>query len=530
MSQSFDEISAQLKRRHRRSARLKWISMGALGLAGLFLVVFFADMLNKGLPAFQQTRIQVEVDYSEQASQLPLAAVDEEVRDLVSRGWLRTLPRLMRNDPARLGTSRSEWVLADGQVDQYFKGHASRLRDDARERVDALAEQGRVALRFNTTFFTRGDSKMPELAGIMSAAIGTVMTMLVTLAVAFPIGVMTAVYLEEFAPDNRLTQIIEININNLAAVPSIVFGLLGLAVLLGFFGLPRGAPLVGGMVLSLMTLPTIIIATRAALKAVPPSIREAAYGVGASKQQVVMHHVLPLAMPGIMTGAIIGTARAMGESAAVLMIGMVAFIVDIPKGITDPATVLPVQIFLWADAPERGFVERTSAGIMVMDEDTCMVKMLYYATKFFSHESCGQCFPCREGTQRMREILTRITQGKGTEDDLRLLDELCWVVKETSLCGLGQTAPNPVLTTLRYFRDEYLTHIREKRCPAKVCRELIVYHIESTLCDGCHACVQVCSTEAILGEKKSAHTIDGAKCIKCGACLEVCQPRAVLVS
>ena len=175
-----------------------------------------------------------------------------------------------------------------------------------------------------------------------------------------------AIYLEEFAPKNKLTDIIEVNINNLAAVPSIVFGLLGLAVLLGFFGLPRGAPLVGGMVLSLMTLPTIIIATRAALKAVPPSIREAAYGVGASKQQVVMHHVLPLAMPGVMTGAIIGTARAMGESAAVLMIGMVAFIVDVPTSITDSSTVLPVQIFLWADAPERGFVERTSAGIMVM--------------------------------------------------------------------------------------------------------------------------------------------------------------------
>ncbi len=195
---------------------------------------------------------------------------------------------------------------------------------------------------------------------------GTFLTIITAILLALPISVAAAIYLEEFAPKNKLTDIIEVNINNLAAVPSIVFGLLGLAVLLGFFGLPRGAPLVGGMVLSLMTLPTIIIATRAALKAVPPSIREAAYGVGASKQQVVMHHVLPLAMPGVMTGAIIGTARAMGESAAVLMIGMVAFIVDVPTSITDSSTVLPVQIFLWADAPERGFVERTSAGIMVM--------------------------------------------------------------------------------------------------------------------------------------------------------------------
>jgi phosphate transport system permease protein len=195
---------------------------------------------------------------------------------------------------------------------------------------------------------------------------GTFLTIVTAILLSLPISVAAAIYLEEFAPKNKLTDIIEVNINNLAAVPSIVFGLLGLAVLLGFFGLPRGAPLVGGMVLSLMTLPTIIIATRAALKAVPPSIREAAYGVGASKQQVVMHHVLPLAMPGVMTGAIIGTARAMGESAAVLMIGMVAFIVDVPTSITDSSTVLPVQIYLWADAPERGFVERTSAGIMVM--------------------------------------------------------------------------------------------------------------------------------------------------------------------
>jgi ferredoxin len=168
--------------------------------------------------------------------------------------------------------------------------------------------------------------------------------------------------------------------------------------------------------------------------------------------------------------------------------------------------------------------------MVVMDEDTCMVDVARYFMEFLEDESCGQCFPCREGTQRMREILTRITQGKGTEDDLRLLDDLGWMTRETSLCGLGQTAANPVLTTLRYFRDEYLTHIREKRCPAKVCRELIVYHIEPTLCDGCHACVHVCSTDAILGEKKNVHTIDDAKCIKCGACLEVCQPKAVLVS
>ncbi|MGQ4877453.1 phosphate ABC transporter permease PstA [Billgrantia sp. LNSP4103-1] len=366
MSQSFDEISAQLRRRHRRSARLKWLSLGALGLAVAFLVLFFADMLSKGLPAFQQTQLLVEIDYSEQASQMPPAALDEEVRDLVSRGWLRTLPRQMRDNPELLGTTRSEWVLADGQVDQYLKGHANRLRDDARERVDRLVAEGRAELKFNTTFFNRGDSKMPELAGIMAAAVGTVMTMLVTLAVAFPIGVMTAVYLEEFAPDNRFTQLIEININNLAAIPSILFGLLGLAIFIQFFGMPRSSPLVGGMTLALMTLPVIIIATRTALRSVPDSIRHAAFGVGCSRWQVVRDHVLPLAMPGIMTGSIIGLAQAMGETAPLIIVGMVAFIPDVGASFTNAATVLPAQIFTWSGEPDRAFIERTAGGILVL--------------------------------------------------------------------------------------------------------------------------------------------------------------------
>ncbi|MGM1053019.1 MAG: phosphate ABC transporter permease PstA [Pseudomonadota bacterium] len=366
MSHTFDEISDQLRKRHRKSSRLKWISMGALGLAGLFLVLFFTDMLVKGLPAFQQAQIQVQVDYSEQASQLSLAAVDEEVRDLVSRGFLRTIPLRMQNDPELLGISRSEWVLADGQVDQYLKGHASRLGDDAKGRVDRLAAEGRVELKFNTTFFTRGDSKMPELAGIMSAAVGTVLTLMVTLAIAFPIGVMTAVYLEEFAPDNRVTQIIEININNLAAIPSILFGLLGLAIFINFFGVPRSTPLVGGMTLALMTLPVIIISTRTALRSVPDSIRHAAFGVGCSRWQVVRDHVLPLAMPGIMTGSIIGLAQAMGETAPLIIVGMVAFIPDVGTSITQAATVLPAQVFTWSGEPDRAFIEKTAGGIIVL--------------------------------------------------------------------------------------------------------------------------------------------------------------------
>ena len=215
----------------------------------------------------------------------------------------------------------------------------------------SCAAEGALALKFNKTFVTGGDSREPEKAGIWGAVVGSFFTLVLTLLLSFPIGVATAIYLEEFARRNRWTDLIEVNINNLAAVPSIVFGLLGLAVFIGFFGLPRSAPLVGALVLTLLTLPTIIIASRAALKAVPPSIREAALGMGASKIQMVTHHVLPLAMPGMLTGTIIGMARALGESAPLLMIGMVAFIVDIPKGITDAATALPVQVFLWSDSP-----------------------------------------------------------------------------------------------------------------------------------------------------------------------------------
>jgi phosphate transport system permease protein len=257
-------------------------------------------------------------------------------------------------------------MLMKGHFDRGLPESTRRLTDAQLEWVDRLVEQDRLEKRFNTTFFTAGDSREPELSGIRGAVVGSFYTLLVTLLLAFPIGVATAVYLEEYAKRNRWTDLIEVNINNLAAVPSIVFGLLGLAVFINFFGIPRSTPLVGGIVLALMTLPTIIIATRASLKSVPPSIREAALGVGASRTQTVFQHVLPQAMPGMLTGAIIGMAQALGETAPLLMIGMVAFIVDVPGGVTDPSTVLPVQIFLWADSPERAFVERTSAAIMVL--------------------------------------------------------------------------------------------------------------------------------------------------------------------
>lgn len=253
------------------------------------------------------------------------------------------------------------------QVVSYMTPEASRrVNDRVVTWLERLKEKGEVQSGFNWRFFSAGDSREPELAGIRGALVGSLLTLLVTLVLCLPIGVAGAIYLEEFAPKNRFTEIIEININNLAAVPSIVFGLLGLAVFLNFFGLPRSAPVVGGLVLALLVLPTIIIASRAALKAVPPSIKEAALGVGASHQQAIFHHVLPLAMPGIMTGAIIGMAHALGETAPLLMIGMVAFIVEPATSIVDAATVLPVQIYLWSDLPEIGFQARTAAAIMVL--------------------------------------------------------------------------------------------------------------------------------------------------------------------
>jgi phosphate transport system permease protein len=249
----------------------------------------------------------------------------------------------------------------------YVTPEADRKVDDSKVAfLDRVQTDGNVSRGLNTLFFTSGDSREPEMAGIRGALVGSILTLAVTLALCLPIGVMAAIYLEEFASKNWFTDLIEININNLAAVPSIVFGLLGLAVFLNFFGLPRSAPVVGGLVLALLVLPTIIIASRAALRAVPPSIKEAALGVGASHQQAIFHHVLPLAMPGIMTGTIIGMAHALGETAPLLMIGMVAFIVDIPGGFTDSATALPVQIYLWSDLPEAAFKQKTAAAIIVL--------------------------------------------------------------------------------------------------------------------------------------------------------------------
>jgi phosphate transport system permease protein len=398
-----EAVARGLRARYWAERRFKFYGLAAVTLGMLFLGVLFFSIISKGWSAFRQTYVQLEVtydpalldpdgtgtkealaqgDYSAlvKASLRSLFPVVQEraslrkLYGLVSSSASFELQKRLADDPAKLGKSERVWLLGDDDLDQYYKGRILRsepestrpLTDQQLDWADQLHKSGAAQLRFNTRFFTSGDSREPELAGVWGAVAGTFFTLLVTLVLSFPIGVAAAIYLEEFAKKNRMTDLIEVNINNLAAVPSIVFGLLGLAVFINFFGLPRSAPLVGGLVLTLMTLPTIIIASRAALKAVPPSIREAALGMGASKIQMVAHHVLPLALPGMLTGTIIGMARALGESAPLLMIGMVAFIVDIPKGLFDPATVLPVQVFLWSDIPERAFVERTSGAIIVL--------------------------------------------------------------------------------------------------------------------------------------------------------------------
>ncbi|WP_404810396.1 phosphate ABC transporter permease PstA [Microbulbifer pacificus] len=396
-----ERIAKRLASRHRKEKLFRGLGIASIAFGILAVVVLFTDIISKGASAFVQTQIQLQVNYD--PAELGIDKVDHEslawanfdgvirnalrerfpdvsgrsekreLYSLVSSGAGFDLRERLERNPGLLGQSETIWVNADDDVDTYVKslskskeGFLGRTSEQKAGWINALLASGEMEKRFNKTFFTNGDSREPEQAGIRAALVGSLFTLLVTLVLSFPIGVAAAIYLEEFAPKNRWTDLIEVNINNLAAVPSIVFGLLGLAIFINFFELPRSAPLVGGLVLTLMTLPTIIISSRASLKSVPPSIREAAMGMGASRMQVVLHHVLPLAMPGMLTGAIIGMAQALGETAPLLMIGMVAFIVDVPHGVTDPSTVLPVQIFLWADSPERAFVERTSAAIMVL--------------------------------------------------------------------------------------------------------------------------------------------------------------------
>lgn len=397
MTNPFSFHAPELKRRRASERRFKLSGLAAIIFAIGFLVVMVGSIAWTGSGALRESVIQISLDLGPDSidpgnltkakySTIVKSALKERFPDVKKRKELRKLYGILSPDaslelkqyildnPQVVGGEIDFWFLASDDADLYLKGSVDTSLAENRRKfndleialVDSLSESGQVKRQYNTRFFTNGDSREPELAGILSSLVGSAFTLLICFGISFPVGVGAAIYLEEFSKKGRISEFIEVNINNLAAVPSIVFGLLGLAIFLNFFGLPRSSPLVGGMVLALMTLPTIIIASRAALRAVPPSIREAALGIGASKIQTTFHHVAPLALPGMLTGAIVGMARALGETAPLLMIGMVAFIADVPKGILDSATALPVQIFLWADAPQRGFLEKTSAAIIVL--------------------------------------------------------------------------------------------------------------------------------------------------------------------
>jgi len=395
-----------IKRRYAAERRFRAYGIAALSFGIIFLMLLLWSVVSKGYTAFQQTMITMPVEFSQQiidpqneratnpqklmTANYPVVArnalakllnvsVDDRVAaraigQMLSDGVRVQLRDLAVANPAIIGTTQTVTLLASGDIDSAFKGQVDltvsqenrKINDQQLGWMKQLSDSGALAKHFNGGIFVNGASSRPEAAGVGVALIGSFYMMLIVLALSLPIGVAASIYLEEFAPKNKFTDLIEVNINNLAAVPSIVYGLLGLAVFVNFMGLPRSASFVGGLVLTLMTLPTIIIATRAALKAVPPSIRAAALGLGASKMQTIFHHVLPLAMPGILTGTIIGLAHALGETAPLLLIGMVAFVANYPTTPLDPSTALPVQIYMWANEAERAFVERTSGAIIIL--------------------------------------------------------------------------------------------------------------------------------------------------------------------
>lgn len=397
------QLEANLKKRHARERRFRLYGMGTIFVVLLILGGMLAGLTWNGVSVLWKPFVKVEVTFDPSVVQLNPTQVEESLRavnyrqliyasliesypqlikgltrsqilQLISPGAELYLYRKLKQDPGLVGKKQTFWLLGSDDVDFFLKHKKLRRIDESNRRVnnqqviviDQLAADKKLIRRFNWMFFTSGDSRSPELAGIYGALIGSIYTILVTLLLAVPLGIGAAIYLEEFAPDTRMIRFFELNINNLASVPSIIFGLLGLAVFLNVLHLPRSSALVGGITLALMTLPTIIIASRSSLQTVPNAIRRAAEGLGASSVQVVFHHVVPLALPGMITGTILGMARALGESAALLMIGMVAFIVEAPSSVTDPSTALPVQIFNWARNPERGFADHTAAAIIVL--------------------------------------------------------------------------------------------------------------------------------------------------------------------
>ncbi|QNN64513.1 phosphate ABC transporter permease PstA [Sphingomonas rhizophila] len=378
-------MNARIRKRYAAERRFRLLGFLAVAISVAFLAFLLITMGTRGFGGFTRTEAKLAIDFprsdllidpaaltgpdaeatvagSDLEGTLNQAAVQQFGKggeELFGGGSVRELGKAILADPSILQKRVDLWLPVSSRADVAAKG-------DGQPEFERLVAKADTRRAFNSTFLTASDATDPSAAGVLGALKGTFLTILVTMALAFPIGVLAALYLEEFAPRNRWTDLIEVSINNLAAVPSIIFGLLGLAVFLNFMHLPRSAPLVGGLTLALMTMPVIVIAGRNAIKSVPPSIRDAALGVGASKMQVVFHHVLPLALPGILTGTIIGMARALGETAPLLMIGMRAFIASPPQGITDPSSVLPVQIFLWSDEVDRAFIEKTSAAIIVL--------------------------------------------------------------------------------------------------------------------------------------------------------------------
>ncbi|MBX7487928.1 phosphate ABC transporter permease PstA [Qipengyuania citrea] len=382
-------FEARLKKRYAAERRFKAFGLGAILFSVAVLLFLLGTMTLNGIGGFQRVELEVPIDFTQAGIAADPATMDQPgaiqtleaqgLRDVVQyfaqenlgeeaasqlggQAWRDVADEIIGN-PSVLQTQASFWLPASASLASGYQGEGS---PEMRALAAQLSERGQIAKRFDAGFLTRSDATNPQQVGIWGALKGSILTMLITLALAFPIGVLAALYLEEYAPKNRWTDVIELSINNLAAVPSIIFGLLGLAVFLTLFPNLRSAPIIGGMTLALMTMPVIVIAGRNAIKAVPPSIRDGALAVGASPVQVVFHHVLPLALPGILTGTIIGMARALGETAPLLMIGMRAFVATPPDGFTSPATVLPMQIFLWSDEIDRGFVERTSAAIIVL--------------------------------------------------------------------------------------------------------------------------------------------------------------------
>ncbi|MDB2391162.1 phosphate ABC transporter permease PstA [Alphaproteobacteria bacterium] len=396
------QVQKTIERRNKQEKRFRLYGRIAVAIALTFLVTLFVTIVSKGMPGFFQYYVTLDVEldrerldpkgdlstgslYSGDARGVIRAALFAAVKPegrsarraagkMVSSGSEERIRKFVQKNPELFGTIQPLRFALDDDIDSFLRGFIKRDTPEADRRindqvityVDMLNDQGRISYNFSDYLIFGSASRDAEMAGIKGAFVGSMMTLAVCLVLSFPIGVASAVYLEEIASKNRITEFIEININNLAAVPSVVFGILGLAIFIGVFGMPRSIPLIGGVVLALMTLPTIIISSRAAIRAVPPSVRDAAYGIGASRMQMIFHHVIPLAMPGMLTGTIIGMAQALGETAPLLMIGMVAFIVDVPGSVMDPGTVLPVQIFMWADFAERMFIQKTSAAIIVL--------------------------------------------------------------------------------------------------------------------------------------------------------------------